>query len=134
MWPAYKFKVPKEKQVRFICHTDAKNEADDQFTIAHVLMTDKLDVRGIIGAHFNFNFRNYREGTTAQESVKEINHILELMHLSWQVPVYEGAGLPLEDEKTPRCSEGARFIIEEAMREDARPLFIGLQGSLTDLA
>ena len=134
MWPAYEFSVPKEKQFRFICHTDAKNEADDQFTIAHVLMTDKLDVRGIIGAHFNFCMGRYPEGTTAKESVKEINLLLNLMHLDGQYPVYEGAGLPLTDEKTPRDSEGARFIIEEAMRDDPRPLYIGLQGSLTDLA
>lgn len=42
MWPAYDFTVPENKRFRYICHTDAKNEADDQFTIAHVLMTDKL--------------------------------------------------------------------------------------------
>ena len=134
MWPVYEFTVPENKRYRFICHTDAKNEADDQFTIAHVLMTDKLDVRGIIGAHFNICMDRYPQGTTAKESVKEINLLLDLMHLSGQYGVYEGAGLPLADEKTPRESEGARFIIEEAMREDDRPLFIGMQGSLTDLA
>ncbi len=134
MWPAYDFTVPENKRFRYICHTDAKNEADDQFTIAHVLMTDKLDVRGIIGAHFNFSMGRYEEGKTAKASVEEIHRILDLMHLEGAYPVFEGAALPLPDEHTPRESDGARFIIEEAMRDDERPLFIGLQGSLTDLA
>ena len=28
--------------------------ADDQFTVAHALMTEKLDVKGIIAGHFVF--------------------------------------------------------------------------------
>ena len=134
MWPAYEFTVPEQKKVRFICHTDAKNEADDQFTIAHVLMTDKLDVRGIIGAHFNALKNIYPDGESAKASVKEIEKILDLMHLTGRYPVFEGAARALPDERTPQDSAGARFIIEEAMRDDPRPLYIGMQGSLTDLA
>ncbi|MBQ1575967.1 MAG: hypothetical protein IIZ83_03310 [Oscillospiraceae bacterium] len=52
MWE-YAFHVPEQKRLRYIVHTDCKNEADDQFTLAHILMTDKLDVRGIIAGHFD---------------------------------------------------------------------------------
>ena len=31
----YEFTVPYKKQYRVIVHTDCKNEADDQFTVAH---------------------------------------------------------------------------------------------------
>ena len=134
MWPRYEFTVPEQKRVRFICHTDAKNEADDQFTIAHVLMTDFLDVRGIVGAHFATRDAFPGEGLTVKESMREIEKILGLMGLADSCSIFEGAGLPLADMHTPRDSAGARFIIEEAMRDDERPLFIGLQGSLTDLA
>ena len=135
MWPNYHFTVPETKKVRYICHTDAKNEADDQFTIAHILMTDKLDVRGIVGAHFRLSgdYR-YGEGLSAKASIDEINLILELMHLKGKYPVYEGTVSAMPDETTPLDSEGARFIIEEAMKEDERPLYIGLQGAVTDLA
>ena len=51
MWN-YQFEVPKSKQVRLIVYTDCKNEADDQFALAHALMTPKVDVVGIIAAHF----------------------------------------------------------------------------------
>lgn len=45
MRPNCAFHIPEEKKLRYIVHTDCKNEADDQFAPAHILMTDKLDVR-----------------------------------------------------------------------------------------
>ena len=76
----YHFEVPTRKRVRYIIHTDAKNEADDQFTIVHALLTQMLDVRAILGGHFE-NERNGRVpyGTSAMESTKEIYKILDLM-------------------------------------------------------
>ena len=47
MWQNYKFEVPDKRKVRYIIHTDCKNEADDQFTVAHALMTDKLELSRI---------------------------------------------------------------------------------------
>ena len=134
MWPNYKFHVPENKRYRYICHTDAKNEADDQFTIAHVMMTDKLDVKAVIAGHFNACFGRYPDGTTATESYKEIEKVFDLMHIQGACPVLMGSEYPLKDEKTPQESEGARFIVEEAMKDDDRPLFIGMQGAITDLA
>ncbi len=134
MWN-YDFVVPKSKTVRFIVHTDCKNEADDQFTVAHALMTQKLDVRGIIAGHFN-NCINGRlpDGTTAQASYDEVIKVLDLMHLSDQYKTYMGSAYPIPDMNTPIDSEGARFIIEEAMKDDPRPLYIGMMGAITDLA
>ena len=51
----YAFKVPESKRVRVLIHTDCKNEADDQFAIAHHFMTPKFDIRGLIAGHFNDN-------------------------------------------------------------------------------
>ncbi len=135
MWPNYAFHVPDQKKIRYIVHTDAKNEADDQFTLAHILMTDKLDVRGIIAGHFEKG-NNYRHPpkTTAQASLREINLILDLMGLAGKYPVFKGAEEGIPDEATPIVTEAAEFIIEEAMRDDPRPLYIGMQGAITDLA
>ena len=133
----YEFQVPEKKRVRYIVHTDCKNEADDQYTLAHILMTPKLDVKGIVAAHFDgatkFNPK-FKPGETAKASYDEVLKVMELMHLAGQYPVLMGAPVALKDESTPIDSEGARFIIEEAMKEDDRPLFIGMQGCLTDLA
>ncbi len=131
----YHFEVPAQKRVRYIIHTDAKNEADDQFTIVHALLTQMLDVRAILGGHFESE-RNGRApyGTSAMESTKEIHKILDLMGLTGKYRVYCGAPLPLSLPDRPIESDAARFIVEEAMKDDPRPLYIGMQGALTDLA
>ena len=135
MWPNYRFHVPEQKRFRYIVHTDCKNEADDQFTLAHILMTDKLDVRGIIAGHFDHeNHGRFPEKTTAKASFDEVQKILSLMGLSGKYPVYRGAEEAITDIKTPIVTDAARFIVEEAMRDDPRPLFIGMQGAITDLA
>jgi len=135
MWPNYAFHVPDQKKIRYIVHTDAKNEADDQFTLAHILMTDKLDVCGIIAGHFKEgNNGRYPDDGTAQASLDEVNLILDLMGLAGRYRVFKGAEEGIPDEHTPIVTDAARFIIEEAMKDDPRPLFIGMQGAITDLA
>lgn len=133
MKKALKFSVPEQKRVRMIVNTDCKNEADDQFALAHHLMTPMFDVKGIIACHFEANPR-YGKGNSMQASYDEIMLMLDLMELTGEYPVLKGAQYPLPDEKTPVPSEGARLIIEEAMKDDPRPLFVAFQGAITDLA
>ncbi|MBS5521867.1 MAG: nucleoside hydrolase [Clostridiales bacterium] len=132
----YDFKVPEKKKIRVIVHTDCKNEADDQFALAHHLMTPKFIIPGIIAGHFEKNPQEYGAGNTVEASKDEIIKILSLMGIEeeYKAKVYVGAKGPMEDEKMPIDSQGARFIIEEAMREDEHPLFAVFQGCLTDLA
>ena len=133
MWN-YAYTVPENKKVRVIVHTDCKNEADDQYAVAHHLMTPRFDVKGLVAGHFWKNPQQYGELGTAQASYDEIIKVMELMGLKNQYPVKLGAPRALEDENTPIDSEGARFIIEEAMKEDKRPLYIACQGAITDVA
>lgn len=133
MWN-YKFTVPENKKVRVIVHTDCKNEADDQFAVAHHLMTPRFDVKGLVAGHFWKNPQEYGEMGTAKASYDEIIKVMKLMGLEDRYPVCLGAPRALEDVHTPIESEGARFIIEEAMREDSRPLYIACQGAVTDIA
>ena len=130
----YHFDVPDSKKVRMIVHTDCKNEADDQFALAHHLMTPKFIVEGIVAGHFDVVHKEYEKGTTAKESLKEVNKVLELMGLASEYKSYLGASTNLKDEFTPIESEGAKFIVETAMKEDSHPLFIACQGSVTDVA
>ena len=133
----YKFSVPFKRQVRVIIHTDCKNEADDQYAVVHQLLTPRFDVKGIIGAHFERGaglMWKVEKGKTASESYNEVRKVLDYMGESNHYTVVKGAELPLENANIPQISDGAKLIIEEAMKEDDRPLFINCQGSLTDLA
>ena len=75
----YTFSVPDNKRVRMIVSTDCKNEADDQFALAHHLMTPMFILKGIVPCHFNMFSRDYGDGHTAQASMDEVNKVLDLM-------------------------------------------------------
>jgi len=137
------FRVPDEKRIRVILSTDAKNEADDQFAIAYALMSPKLEVVGILAAHFFMAHKmpasaHYAQGEGAgldsvEKSYDEILLLLKKMGLEGRVPVLRGARRGIEDEFTPADSEAARFIIEEAHRPGL-PLYVVNIGAITDLA
>lgn len=128
------YTVPESKRVRMIIDTDCKNEADDQYALTHHLLTPMLDIRGIIAAHFETNAYIWGEHQTAKASYDEIMKVLDLMDMRDRYPVVMGADRPMPDENTPIISDGAKLIVEEAMKDDDRPLFVGLLGTSTDLA
>ena len=80
MWN-YAYTVPENKKVRVIVHTDCKNEADDQYAVAHHLMTPRFDVKGLVAGHFWKNPQQYGELGTAQASYDEIIKVMDLMVL-----------------------------------------------------
>jgi inosine-uridine nucleoside N-ribohydrolase len=122
--------LPIEKRARLILNTDAKNEADDQYTIVHALLTPTFDFHGIIPAHFG----SIKSKTSLRDSHDEVMKILDLMNLKDRVRVESGAEGSMPDEKTPMASAGARLIIEEGMKDDPRPLYVAFLGPLTDMA
>ncbi|MGN1018835.1 MAG: nucleoside hydrolase [Aristaeellaceae bacterium] len=128
------FTVPEAKRVRMIIDTDCKNEADDQYALAHHLLTPMLDIRGIIAAHFETNAFIWGEHQTVHASYDEVLRVMDLMDMAGKYPVVLGADRPMPDAQTPVPSPGARLIIDEALREDDKPLFVALLGTSTDLA
>ncbi len=118
----YRFTVPESKRVRVIVSTDAACEADDPFAIAHALLSPKLEVKAVVAEHF------MGEGTM-ERSHAAAKHLLELMHSA--VPVLHGQVWP---KAAGEISEGAQAIIDEARREDPRPLFVLCMGAMTTAA
>lgn len=117
------YDVPEKKRIRVIVDTDAACEADDPFAIAHALMTKKFDVKGITAAHF------VEEGSV-EKSLAEIKTILQLMQKD--IPALPGNKGPLSVDSS--LSEAGKFIIQEAMKEDGRPLFLLCLGAITNVA
>jgi inosine-uridine nucleoside N-ribohydrolase len=113
-----------------IVNTDAKNEADDQFAIVHAVLTPSFELHGIIPAHFGTG----KSATSMKDSHDETMLLLRLMDLEGKVRVEDGAARAIPNESTPVDSPGARLIIEEAMKDDERPLHIAFYGPVTDMA
>ena len=125
------FSVPDRARLRLIVDADAKNEADDQFAIMHHLLTPCFDVRGIVATHYESKAKT--PGETMERSYREILKILELAEIG-DVPAFRGCILPLTGMQDAPDSEGVDFIIAEARREDSRPLYIAVQGAMTNVA
>jgi purine nucleosidase len=122
--------LPPEKKYRLILNTDAKNEADDQFTIVHALLTPTFDLHAIAPAHFG----SIKSATSLKDSHDEVMKLLDLMKLTGKVPVVDGATGAIPDETTPAPSPCAQLIIDEAMKDDPRTLYVAFLGPLTDMA
>lgn len=114
---------------RVIINTDAKNEADDQFAIVHALLSESLDVRGLIAAHFG----TQKSATSMLDSRAEIDLLLGHLDMP-DVRVENGAVAAIPDDATPEDSAGARLIIEEAHTTGEGPLMVAFLGPLTDMA
>lgn len=146
------FSIPNEKRIRVIVHSDLKNEADDQYAVMHHLLSPNEEVLGIIAGHFEWFPRLAEEvaargesgrfgeglrtmlsrrGNTMQMSYEEGERLLSLAEID-DVPLLKGAQFELAHGDEP--SEGAKFIVQEAMKEDSRPLFVCFLGGITDLA
>ena len=123
-------RLPMEKQVRVIVSSDVKNEADDQFAVMHQLLTPTFDVRGIIAAHFESKAPGTE--TTMEQSYQELVTLLEAAEIE-DVPALRGCRAPLKDETDAPESEGVDFLIAEALRDDPRPLYVTVQGAMTDV-
>lgn len=150
------YTVPESKKKRVIVHSDVKNEADDHFAIMQHLLTPSIDVKGIVAGHFEFmaaNIPNLAKmqgiseedieerakdyitprGTSMDASYEEGKKLLELAQID-DVPLIKGSKYEISDRKNLPESEGADFIIEEAMKEEDTPLYVALLGCTTDLA
>ena len=119
------YMVPENKKLRVIIDTDAACEADDPFAIAHALMCKKLEVKAIFAEQFG-------NPATMKMSYDEIIRVLEAMDLS--VPVFMGEEGKLSAVAGKQISEAAKFLIEEAKREDDKPLFVLCLGASTNVA
>ncbi len=124
-------RLPLHKQMRVIVSSDVKNEADDPFAIVHQLLTPLFDVRGIIAAHFETKAPGTE--TTMEQSYRELEKLLAAAEMD-DVPALRGCTAPLASDGDAPRSEGVDFLIAEALRDDPRPLYVTVQGALTDVA
>ena len=118
------YEVPDYKKIRVIVDTDAACEADDPFAIAHALLCKKFDIKAIFAEQFG-------SPDSTAKSYDEILTILDCMNMD--VPVYMGEEGSLADAEGKELSPAGKFLIEEAMKEEARPLYVLCLGAITNV-
>lgn len=130
-WQEESFCLARQERVhprfRSIVLTDCANEADDQFALAYALLSPSIGVRAVVAQHFGL-------AGSAKAAFDEAARVMDLVGLAAQdVPLLMGAENPIERADLKEVP-GVAALIEEAERDDSRPLFLLAMGPLTDIA
>lgn len=110
---------------RVMMLTDTANKADDQYALAHALLSPSFDVRGVVAQHFGSS------GST-RTSYDEAARVMDLIDSADGVPLLMGASGSLDSPSFDE-GQGAEAIVREALRDDDRPLYLLCIGHLTDV-
>lgn len=117
-----------------VLDTDAFNEIDDQFAIAHLLLSpDRVNLQAIYAAPFiNGKVSSFGEGM--EQSYEEIGRLLELLPGIAAPPVLRGATTFLDDHGTAP-NPAADDLVERARAATPdRPLHVLAIGAPTNVA
>ena len=121
-------------RMRVILCNDFGGDPDGIIQLAHHILSPSVEIRAIIGSFFSKDTL-FGVDSSADAACSAVRNLLKEMHLSGKFNLFKGSDEPMKDIRTPVLSEGAEFIVREAMRNDSDiPLFILCGASLTDLA
>ncbi len=126
-----------QPRMRVIIDNDFSGDPDGLVQLAHHLLSPSVEVRAIIGTHLREGdpWGQSPDGDEVAVAVAAAEKIVSLCGKTGQVSVLAGAPTAMINVHTPQQSEGIRFIIQEAMRDDAdTPLFVVCGASLTEIA
>lgn len=125
---------PPTGRVRMVLDTDAFNEVDDQFAVCHAMLSpDRVEVEGVLAAPFT-NSRSVGPGDGMEKSYEEINRLLDMLGVEHDGLAYRGATDYLKSLVDPPPTAAAEHIIERAMADDERPLYVCAVGAITNVA
>ena len=117
----------KEKAIDTLLSADVGAEVDDQWAIAHLALSPRVNLLGIVTTHTPY-LRAQRSAEIAQE-------VLNHLPIQEKPPVVPGSSTPLESVDKPQHNEGIEFILETARRySPEKPLTLLTIGAATDAA
>lgn len=121
--------------IRAVLDTDAYNEVDDQFALAHAcLSTNTIELLAVCAAPFH-NARSQGPGDGMRLSHEEIQRLLPLLGMEATLPVLEGSRAWLPGPKDPVESEAAHKMVALAHASPPhQPLYILAIGAATNVA
>jgi inosine-uridine nucleoside N-ribohydrolase len=119
---------------RVVLDTDTYNEVDDQFALAHLLLSpETITVEAVHAAPF-FNDRSTSPADGMEKSYAEILRVLDLVQPSIRPPVFRGSSGYLSAPGQPVESAAARDLIQRALRPASDPLYVIAIGAITNVA
>lgn len=117
---------------RVVLDTDTFNEVDDQFALAHLLLSD-VDLEAVYAAPFH-NERSTGPEEGMEKSYQEIRHIFELVGTNSAPATFRGSRQFLPGAGQPVESEAVHDLIERAMAPHAEKLTVLAIAAATNVA
>jgi len=119
---------------RIVLDTDTYNEVDDQFALAHLLLSaDEIELEAVHAAPF-LNSLSTSPEDGMEKSYAEIQRVYEFLLMIPPPPVFRGSRDYLAGPKTPQPSEAASDLVERALRSTADKLVVVAIGACTNVA
>lgn len=128
--------APPSGKVRMVLDTDTFNEIDDQFAVAHALLSpEQMAVEAIYAApYYKKSIASAAEGM--ELSYQEILELLQRLNRPAAGLAYRGSAGFMPDATTPLESDATRDLITRAMATDptGEPLYVVAIGAITNVA
>jgi inosine-uridine nucleoside N-ribohydrolase len=119
---------------RVIVDNDYSGDPDGLLQLAHQALSPSAELVAVIGSHLrDGDHWEDPSSNTAAHAAAEASQILELAGIHG-IPVLAGSDRGLADRTSAIDTPAARAIIDAAMSDDPRPLYVCVGGGLTDLA
>jgi inosine-uridine nucleoside N-ribohydrolase len=110
--------------------TDIGAEVDDQWTLAHLILSPELDVKGVVTTH-----ATNLAAPAAETSAGYARELVGKLPARLRPPVLVGSSKPLADPTKPLPNPGVDFLIEQAKgRTPESRLTVVVLGAATDVA
>lgn len=120
-------------RVRVIIDNDFGGDPDGLFQLAHQLLSPSGEVKAIIASqHYSGGF--YGNPGDSAFSRKQVDDLLAIMKLPVTPLLFTGSDGALSSTRKAKVTQAAKYIVEEAMRDDKRPLYIVCGAGLTTIA
>jgi len=115
-------------RIRVISDNDYSGDPDGLWQLAHLLLSPDADVRLVIGSHLRAGDPFDPSGRSADNAARRAREIASACGRS-DVRIMAGS-----NEPGIAGSDAVADIVEEAMRDDPRPLYVTCGGGLTEIA
>lgn len=113
-------------RIRVISDNDFAGDPDGLFQLTHLLLCSTVDIRSVIPSAFRPFPGDPWSDRAADEAARLVAEALSVCGAT--AAIAQGFNVGLTDTRTPIDNEAARAIVNEAMTEDARPLFMLVGG------
>lgn len=125
--------APPSGRVRVVLDTDTFNEIDDQFALAHLLLSAaEVDLQAVYAAPF-LNRRSTSAGDGMEKSHTEILMLFELLGQDPEGRVFRGSQRFMETEEDPVASPATEHLLTLFEQGDD-PLYVVAIGAPTNVS